>query len=248
MKNQLNPFWQKYFRFDWRFGLILLLTVCVIRFLLVLKANEESNYSAVSYIMIFSALTPFIFLSKQGRKEIGLSKPKNRIWLLYALFIGISLAFVLFLIGYLLYTNSIENWYVYIGNSYQIPEGISGKEKFIYFLVVAITGMIFSPIGEELFFRGVIHNSFSNSVGEKKASFVDSSAFALTHLSHFGLVYASGVWKFLFLPSLFWMSGMFAASLLFFQSRKKSGSLLGAIICHAGFNLGMIFCIFYCLR
>ncbi len=248
MKNQLNSFWRKYLNFDWRFGLILLLIICIVRFFLVLKANVESNYSAISYIMILSALTPFIFLSKQGRKETGLVKPKNPIWLLYAFFIGILLASLLFLAGYLLYAHSIENWYVYIGNSYKIPQEITGKEKFIFFLIVAATGMIFSPIGEELFFRGIIHNSFSNSIGEKKASIIDSSAFALTHLSHFGIIYVSGVWKFLFVPSLFWMAGMFISSLIFFQSRKKSGSILGAILCHAGFNLGMIFYIFYCLN
>lgn len=248
MKNQLNSFWKKYFMFDWRFGLILLLIVCIVRFLLVLKANVESNYSAISYIMIFSALTPLIFLSRKGRKEIGLVKSKKPIWLLYAFFIGILLASLLFLVGYLLYKHSIENWYVYIGNSYKIPQGIIGKEKFIYFLIVGVTGMIFSPIGEELFFRGIIHNSFSNSIGEKKASIIDSSAFAITHLSHFGIVYVSGVWKFLFIPALLWMAGMFISSLIFFQSRKRSGSILGAILCHAGFNLGMIFYIFYCLN
>ena len=156
MNNQLNPFWRKYFKFNWRFGLALLVIVCIVRFLLVMKANVESNYSAISCIMIFSALTPFIFLSKQGREEMGLVKPENPIWLFYAFFIGVLLASLLFLTGNLLYGSSIENWYVYIGNSYKIPEGIIGKEKLLYFLIVAATGMIFSPIGEELFFRGII--------------------------------------------------------------------------------------------
>lgn len=248
MNNELNSFWRKYFKLDWRFGLILLLIVCGIRFLFVLKTNVENNYSAISYIMIFSALTPFIFLSKKGRKEIGLVNPRHKIELLYAFFIGVLIASALFLIGYLLYANTINNWYVYIGNSYLIPEGVAGKEKFIYFLIFATTGMIFSPIGEELFFRGIVHQSFSNSVGEQKASLIDSSAFAITHLSHFGIVYVSGVWKFLWIPSLIWMVGMFVSSLAFFHYRKRSGSIVGAILCHAGFNVGMIFYIFYCLH
>lgn len=191
--------------------------------------------------MVFSALTPFFFLSKHGRKQIGLVKPQKPTWLLYSFLIGILLALALFFIGYLMYATRLENWYVYIGNSYTIPEGVAGKEKFIFFLIFASAGMTFSPIGEELFFRGIIHESFSKSFGDQKASLIDSSAFALTHLSHFGIVYVSGVWKFLFIPSIMWMTGMFVASLLFFHSRKKSGSILGAIVCHAGFNLGMIF-------
>jgi len=245
---ELNCLWSKFIQFDWRFGLVLLIVVCAIRFVFVLKANIDSNYSLISYMMVFSALTPFIFLSKFGRREIGIVKPSNYLWIIYALFIGIIIASVLFLLGYSLYSTSIDNWYVYIGNSYNIPDGITGKDKLIFFLIMAFTGMIFSPIGEELFFRGIIHASFSKSVGEKKASVIDSFAFAITHLSHFGIVYVSGIWKFLFVPSLLWMLGMFISSLYFFKCRKKSGSIWGAVICHAGFNLGMIFWIFYGLN
>jgi hypothetical protein len=46
---------------------------------------------------------------------------------------------------------------------------------------------------------------------------------------------------------LIWVLAMFFVSILFFLFRKYSDSLLGAIICHAGFNLGMIYCIFYLL-
>ena len=113
------------------------------------------------------------------------------------------------------------------------------------FTVMAVTGMTFSPIGEELFFRGIVHSSFAASIGEKKASIVDASAFALTHISHFGLVYINAQWLFLTAPTIIWVSCMFFASVLFFTFRQKSGSILGAMIGHAAFNLGMIFSIFY---
>ena len=105
--------------------------------------------------------------------------------------------------------------------------------------------MTFSPIGEELFFRGIVHASFAKSIGEKKASIVDSSAFAMTHISHFGLVFINREWSFLKAPTLIWVLSMFLVSVMFFIFRKYSGSILGAIICHAAFNLGMIYCIFY---
>ncbi len=107
--------------------------------------------------------------------------------------------------------------------------------------------MTFSPIGEELFFRGIVHSSFAESMDEKKASLIDSSAFALVHISHFGLVFTNQQWKFLFIPAILWVMGMFLVSVLFFVCRKYSGSILGAITCHASFNLGMIYCIFYLL-
>jgi uncharacterized protein len=140
---------------------------------------------------------------------------------------------------------SYENWYNYIGRSYNIPQEINQRDKFIFFIVIALTGMIFSPIGEEFFFRGIVHTSFANSIGEKYASFVDSSAFALTHISHFGLVFINNQWRFLIIPALIWVFCMFTVSIFFFISKSRTGSLIGAISCHAAFNLGMILCIFY---
>ena len=113
---------------------------------------------------------------------------------------------------------------------------------------MALTGMIFSPIGEEFFFRGIVHSGFAKSIGETRASIVDSAAFALVHISHFGLLYVNNQWKFMTWPALIWILTMFLASSLFFIFKKYYGSILGEIICHAAFNLGMIYCIFYLLQ
>ena len=80
---------------------------------------------------------------------------------------------------------------------------------------------------------------------EQKASILDSLAFALTHLAHFGIVFVAGHWSFLFLPAAIWVMLMFLASRLFFICKVKSGSILGAILCHAGFNLAMTYYIIY---
>ncbi len=113
---------------------------------------------------------------------------------------------------------------------------------------MAVTGMVFSPVGEELFFRGIVHSSFAKSLGNRKASIADGSAFDLTHISHFGLVFINNEWKIFIIPTLIWVLSMFLASILFYYCRKKTESILGAIICHSAFNLGMIYCIFYLLN
>nr|WP_252735994.1 CPBP family intramembrane glutamic endopeptidase [Zobellia sp. B3R18] len=105
--------------------------------------------------------------------------------------------------------------------------------------------MTFSPIGEEFFFRGIVHSSMATSLGDRKASLIDSSAFALVHISHFGLVFVNQEWRFLLVPTIIWVLSMFCVSILFYICRKRSGTILGAILCHAAFNLGMIYCIFY---
>jgi hypothetical protein len=105
--------------------------------------------------------------------------------------------------------------------------------------------MTFSPIGEELFYRGVVHASFALEKSENTASIWDSIAFSLTHLAHFGIVFIDGKWKFIFIPALLWVTGMFFASRLFYLCKQKTKSLLGAVVCHAGFNVTMIYFIFY---
>ena len=245
MDNELRPFWGKFFSFNWRFGLFLTLIICIPRFVLVLKANSSGNYGLIGMIMAISAVAPFIFLSKFGRTEIGIIKPKKYNWLIIAFIIGLVASLFLYLLGQSMYGQSFENWYNYIGKSYKIPTTISQSDKLILFSIMAFTGMTFSPIGEELFFRGIVHSSFAKSIGEEKASMVDSLAFALTHISHFGLVFVNNKWDFYAIPTIIWTLSMFLVSILFFVSKKYSGSILGAIIAHSAFNLAMIYSIFY---
>ncbi len=245
MNEELKPFWKTFFAFNWKFGLFLTLLICIPRFVLVLYANASGNYGAIGLIMVVSAITPFIFLNKYGRKKIGIVKPRKYKWLLIAFSFGLGASLIFYFLGETLYGNSYENWYSYIGKSYKIPAEINQDDKKILFAIMAITGMTFSPIGEELFFRGIVHTAFERSVGEKKASIIDSVAFAVTHISHFGLVFINDKWSFFTLPTLIWVSGMFLVSRMFFIFKKYSGSILGAMVAHAAFNLGMIYSIFY---
>ena len=62
--------------------------------------------------------------------------------------------------------------------------------------------MTFSPIGEEIFYRGIIHECFATKWNNRISSIIDSAAFSITHLAHFGIIYSLGQWKFLLIPSL----------------------------------------------
>jgi uncharacterized protein len=245
MTNELRPLWSKLFNFNWKFGLFLILSICIPRFIFVLNANSGGNYLYVGLIMMISGIAPFLFLSKYGRRTIGITKPENFYMLFIACVAGVSVSILLYVLGNFFYGNTYENWYCYIGKTYKIPLDITQSDKKIRFIIMALTGMTFSPIGEELFFRGIVHSSFAKSFGEKKASIIDSSAFALTHISHFGLVFINNEWDFYTVPTILWVVSMFLVSVLFFTFKRLSGSILGAIICHAAFNLGMTYSIFY---
>lgn len=243
----LRPFWNRHFSYDWKFGLVLVLLICVPRFALVMRANVTGSYQLIGIVMGISALVPFIFLNREGIRQIGIVRPSSFRMILASMVIGLIAGLFLYVIGQWLFGEGEGNWYRYIGRSYLIPEGISANEKLILFAITAGMGMIFSPIGEELFFRGIVHDSFARSMGENNASMVDSGAFALTHLAHFGLIYTGQQWQILIRPALLWVIAMFLVSRLFFYFKQATGSLLGAILCHAAFNLAMIYCIFYLL-
>jgi uncharacterized protein len=245
MENELRSFWRRFFSFNWKFGLVLLVLICVPRFLLVLNANATGSYGAIGIIMMLSALAPFLFLTRQGRIKSGIVAPRNIQGLLLAFIAGLAASIVLYLVGEYLYGGTSQNWYAYIGKSYKIPPDISLGDRQVLFSVMAITGMTFSPVGEEFFFRGIVHSSVAASLNDEKASLVDGSAFAITHISHFGLVFVDDRWRLYGLPTILWVTSMFLVSLLFYYFRKHTCSIWGAVLCHAAFNLGMIYSIFY---
>ena len=197
--------------------------------------------------MFISALAPYVFLNKTGRRRIGILKTRRYRTIFIAFLLGIALSLFLYYLGILLYGRTYQNWYFYIAQSYRIPAEIKSAEKMIMFLIMAFAGMTFSPVGEELFFRGIVHASFAKSLGEKRALLIDGLSFAVTHIAHFGLVFINNRFTLYIIPTLIWVSAMFLTSMLFFMYKKKADSLLGAIFCHSGFNLGMIFSIFYLL-
>src|SRR5687768_15399842 len=96
---------------------------------MVLQANASGNYVYIGVIMLVSALVPFIFLNRFGRKKIGIKKTNHYRWLVGAIAGGLAAALVLYYAGYVLYGNSHENWYAYIGKSYKIPTVISSQDK-----------------------------------------------------------------------------------------------------------------------
>lgn len=183
------------------------------------------------------------YLIKQRGQEEHRDKNNNKLFVV-ALFgcRGNTTVFgcllVVYLLFFLAFGNIIQNSYVYIsGVSAFTGIELTPDIRLTYFLIYAASGMTFSPIGEEFMYRGVIHGCFVPRFGENKASVIDSLAFAFTHLAHFGIVYVSGVWQFLPIPACMWIVSMFVVSRCFFVCKKKSDSLLGAILSHAAFNI-----------
>lgn len=232
--------------FDTRSAVILLIVFGAVRMALVLHANATGSYQSVSFVFIAMALLPWVVLTRDGRRAIGIVRPNRWRWMLPAALAGIASCLVIFALVTLLWEDSISNPFAYIARSYAaVPGALSDADRLIYFSIFAGIGMLFSPIGEELLYRGLAHESLASTLGNRRAALIDAGAFAIVHLAHFGIVYSAGAWAFLPLPASVWVGAMFLSSLVFYAFRVLTGSILGAIVAHAGFNLAMNFVIFY---
>jgi len=242
-----RPFWNSLLRPGWRTALVLVLLWSLPRFAIVLEASRTGNYQWVSLIFLTMMAAPWVLLTKEGRRTIGIRRPRQGRWLALAFVLGALYSTGMFAVALGFFGDGEGNWFAYIARSYtNLPPVMSEADRRLFFLIYAAIGMTFSPIGEELFYRGLIHENFRCDLGERAASMYDSLAFALVHLAHFGIVYtAAGQWRFLPLPALLWVALLFGLCLTFSGYRRWSGSILGAILGHAGFNLAMNYLIFY---
>lgn len=244
LPSHIRPTWQKVISDPIILVSVLAIALAIPRFIWLLN----DRYNLVIAVFLVMWVLPFIFLTRAGRAAMGIKRPQNIGWLVIGLLIGIAGAVIIHFIGNALYGNSDQNWYVTIMNSFNKNDLIADiKPSPVIFLLVALPTMIFSPIGEEFFFRGMIHDSFAAEHGELKASFIDATFFGVTHVAHHGLYYSATGLAF-HASSILWVILMMAVSLLLSFMRKKSGSVWGAVVCHAGFNLGMMFSIVYLLH
>lgn len=232
--------------FDVRTGILLLGVFGLVRMALVLQANVTGSYQVVSFVFVAMAVLPWVVLTREGRRKIGIVRPSRWRWMLPAAIAGAAACLVTYSTMTAIWTQSLENPFAYIAGTFStVPDSLTEEERLVYFIIYAVIGMLFSPIGEELLYRGLAHESLASRLGNRTAALVDAGAFALTHLAHFGIVYIAGAWAFPALPALVWVVAMFLSSLVFYAFRVLTGSTLGAIVAHAAFNLTMNYVIFY---
>ncbi|UOQ71733.1 CPBP family intramembrane glutamic endopeptidase [Hymenobacter cellulosilyticus] len=240
-----KPFAGRYVDLNARTGGWLLAFFSLTRFALVLQANVTKSYQVVALIFVAMILLPFLLLTRAGRRQIGLVWPARWGGVLLGGVLGVVSCAVLFYLATLCFGLTGSNPLVYISRTYRVPIVLTEDTRRLFFLIYAGISMLFSPIGEELFYRGLVHECFRASMGNARATLLDSAAFAGVHLAHFGLVYSGSSWHFLPGPSLLWVAALFVSCLLFSLGRAKSGSVLGAIVAHALFNVTMSYFIFY---
>ncbi len=243
-ENLLYPHIQRVFKQSWILISILYIFLALIRGFGAFGQENIRILIMVGFILMW--ILPFFFFSKNGRRSIGIKKVEKPLWLLWGVLIGSFAALAILGVGMLFTKNNIH-WYTSIVNQVISPEMRELLPFVSVFFMTTIPSIIFSPIGEELFFRGMIHETIREKTNEKIATLVNSFAFALVHIFHFGFVVEGTTLHYLVGPGIVWFLLMFILSILFTVCRKKSGSIFPAILAHSSFNLIMCLTTFFIL-
>ena len=177
---------------------------------------------------------------------MGLKAVRNSRWLVWGLLVGMGASLIVFGIGWVLYGRTADNWYVSVLDSFSIGPQAMQIPRLVLFAIYTLPAMIFSPIGEEFFFRGMLHESFKEQWGAAVATLINAAAFGGIHLLHHGLRWDS-TGGHLLGSGLLWVGLMMGLSWLFTLCRERGGSIWPAVVAHAGFNLIMNVTIFWVL-
>jgi membrane protease YdiL (CAAX protease family) len=189
-------------------------------------------------ICIAMAALPWMVLGREGRRQIGLRRPRHPAWVPLGLLLGALAASLCYLIGVTLYGASADNWFVSVARNYQL-QPTAGWSLLRLHLTFTIVACLFSPIGEEIFFRGFLQKVLEDRHGATRATVMEAGLFALVHLCHHGVVLGAAGVELLPVSAALWVALMFLLSLMFAWLRRAGDSVLPAIAAHAAFNAAM---------
>jgi membrane protease YdiL (CAAX protease family) len=195
---------------------------------------------------ILMAASPWILLNRARRREIGLTRPLNGSILLPAVLLGAAAAFVCFLTGTALFGSGMDNWLVSVARNLAQTASPALSTAQLY-LTFTIPAMIFSPVGEEIFFRGLLQRALEDRLPVRTSTWSECAFFGLVHLCHHGLIISLTGVSLLLRSAPLRSLLMTLMAYLFVWLRRRSRSLHPAIASHAAFNLTMGTCIFWAL-
>jgi membrane protease YdiL (CAAX protease family) len=190
------------------------------------------------------AILPYVLLDAAARREAGFRLPRELHVYGIALASGAVAALSCYALGVLMFGSGADNWFVSIASGYRRMMDTTGWDVTRLHLVFTLPALVFSPIGEECFFRGYLQYALERRFSERTSSITECAAFAVIHLCHHGLFLSAAGLGLRPLSGALWMLLMFGTAFMFARLRKRTGSLVPAIVSHAAFNLVMNLTIF----
>lgn len=193
---------------------------------------------------VLMMILPWLLLSRAGRQQIGIARAGS-VWnYAGAALSGALLAALCGVLGGLLFGNGADNWFVSIAHNYQRAFNTSSMSVATLFIVFIAPAVMFSPLREELFFRGLLQRTLETKLSKTTSTHLECGAFALVHLCHHGMYWPGQSLALKWWSGALWMLLMYAAARLFAYWRQSSGSIFPAVVAHIAFNISMNLSIF----
>jgi hypothetical protein len=228
----------------WLFSLLVLALLAAMRFYSVFGPPRVRILFLIHFLAMWAL--PFLILSAQGRREIGLRKQGNSpAALALSALAGACTGFAVYAAGMALYGASPDNWCVSIRDGFHLAEMRAAMPLAAAFAAIVLPAMIVSPIGEEILFRGFIQQSFVRRWNVSVATVVNGLAFGLVHLHVHGLWHDAAGFHLRLVSGVLMVLLMAGVSAVFTLCRLRSGSLYAAMVAHSACNLAMIGAIFF---
>ncbi len=226
---------------------LIIISILVIGFSAV-RALGVLGPSSLRWVLPLSfclmAILPWVLLTTDGRRQIGLQRPDTASRYLLAIITGLGAALFCFVLGYLLFGKAVDNWFVNIGNSYKAMMDTSTMSFWMLSLIFTIPAMLFSPVGEEIFYRGQLQKTLEQKFSINTSTVIECTLFALIHQVHHGIIKTETGLTYLPVSGALWFVLMFLVAWMFAWLRARSGSIYIGILSHMVFNITMNTCIF----
>jgi membrane protease YdiL (CAAX protease family) len=240
----LRPMWARIFRHAWFLNLALFLILAGMRCRGLFGPTDTRMLVMLNFLLMW--FLPFVFYSRSGRTAMGLNRIQHLRWLYRGTFLAAVASLIIFFIGYELYGFGADNLYISLRDSFDIDTALKQLPRLQLFLLYTIPAIIFSPIGEEFFFRGMIHTAVKKRLGVRPATVANAAAFSGVHLLHHGIRWTSTGLNITWASGTLWFMMMMGLSWFLTQCREQGDSIWPAVAAHAAFNLVTnvtIFCV-----
>jgi len=239
----LRPIWSRTLGAPWIASLVVLAVLAAVRFYSVFGPPWATILFPLHCLAMWAL--PFILLTPAGWRRIGLvGRGNSASALVLSSLAGAACGLAVFAIGMNLYGNSPDNWNLSIRNSFQIDQLRAVVPRGALFAVIALPAAVFTPVGEEILFRGLIQEAFTLRWNAVLATVINSLAFGLIHLHVHGIWRDAAGFHLRIVSAALTVVLLAGVGTVFTLCRLRAGSLFAAIAAHAACNLAMIAAIF----
>ena len=155
--------WRRWLPWPWAVALAVGLVLAGMRVLGVLGPVQWRWLLPLGFVVM--AVLPWLLMTAPGRRSIGLCRATDRRFYALALGAGCATALVCGLLGLAVFGMGADNWFVSIATNYRNTLDTRGLALWQLHLFFTLPACLFSPVGEEIFFRGLLHGALQERFG-----------------------------------------------------------------------------------